>query len=136
MYIGGEGLYTPTFIYEKSDLCVVCSDEANTRVMNVDSSITLQEFIILLSKEPSLQLIKPSIISEINTLYMQKPPSLEQLLKIEGIGSETAPIFIQCLPKFFELLKEININGTLIIQKNMQYKTEKTLRNFIIEIKN
>jgi len=82
MYIGGEGLYTPTFIYEKSDLCVVCSDEANTRVMNVDSSITLQEFIILLSKEPSLQLIKPSIISEINTLYMQKPPSLEQLLRI------------------------------------------------------
>jgi len=82
MYIGGEGLYTPTFIYEKSDLCVVCSDDATTRVMNVDSSITLQEFIILLSKEPNLQLIKPSIISEINTLYMQKPPSLEAMLRI------------------------------------------------------
>ena len=61
MYIGGEGLYTPTFIYEKSDLCVVCSDDATTRVMNVDSSITLQEFIILLSKEPTLRDISLSI---------------------------------------------------------------------------
>jgi len=82
MYIGGEGLYTPTFIYDKSDLCVVCSDAASTRVMNMDSSITLKEFMALLSKEPSLQLMKPSIISETNTLYMQKPPSLEQVLRV------------------------------------------------------
>jgi len=81
MYIGNEGLYTPTFIYDKSDLCIVCSDAASTRTMNIDSSMKLKDFIILLSKEPSLQLIKPSIISEMNTIYMQKPPSLELILR-------------------------------------------------------
>ena len=81
MYMGGEGLYTPTFVYEKSDRCVVCSDEAATRVMTVSSSSTLQEFIAQLSDAPSLQLRKPSLIGEATSLYMQKPPSLEQALR-------------------------------------------------------
>ena len=81
MYMGGDGLYTPTFIYEKSDLCVVFSDDATTRTMHIPAAQTLQEFISMLSTTPSLQLTKPSIIGESTSLYMQKPPSLEQALR-------------------------------------------------------
>lgn len=81
LYIGGEGLYSPTYFYDKSETCVVCCDEAATRTLTVPSTLTLQEFIDKLSETPSLQLKKPSLIGETTSLYMQKPPSLEKALR-------------------------------------------------------
>lgn len=81
LYIGGEGLYSPTYFYDKSETCVVCSDEAATRTIAVSSTSTLQEFIDKLGEMPSLQLKKPSLIGEATSLYMQKPPSLEKALR-------------------------------------------------------
>mmetsp|Transcript_26390 Transcript_26390/g.44040 ORF Transcript_26390/g.44040 Transcript_26390/m.44040 type:complete len:466 (+) Transcript_26390:102-1499(+) len=82
MYMGGEGLYTPTFTYDKCDTCVVCSDQASTRKMTVESNITLQEFMQQLSEDAALQLKKPSLIGESTSLYMQRPPSLEKALRV------------------------------------------------------
>lgn len=82
LYIGGEGLYTPTFVYDRSDKCAVCCDDAAVRSMHVRSSDTLQDFIVKLGETPSLQLKKPSIIGEATSLYMQKPPSLEAALRV------------------------------------------------------
>ena len=81
LYMGSEGLYTPTFVYDRSDKCVVCSEEAATRAMTVPATMTLQEFMDLLSETPSLQLKKPSLIGESTSLYMQQPPALAAALK-------------------------------------------------------
>lgn len=81
MYMGSEGLYTPTFTYDKNELCLVCGDSSVVRKYEVLSTLTLQEFIERLVKDPNLQLQKPSIVAEKTTLYMQKPPSLKEQLK-------------------------------------------------------
>ena len=81
LYIGNEGLYTPTFVYNRSERCVVCSDEAATRSMSIPSTLTLQEFMTKLSETPSLQLKKPSVVAEATSLYMQQPPSLAAALR-------------------------------------------------------
>lgn len=80
MFMGGEGLYTPTFQYEKNEFCPVCSDAAATKPIAVDASMTLQEFIDMIGELPSLQLKKPSIAGEESNLYMQNPPSLRAIL--------------------------------------------------------
>jgi NEDD8-activating enzyme E1 len=81
MYMGGEGLYTPTFVYEKCDSCVVCSDEAAVREKKVSAALTLGDFIAELSADAALQLKRPSLMGQATSLYMQKPPSLEQALR-------------------------------------------------------
>jgi ubiquitin-activating enzyme E1 C len=81
LYIGTEGLYTPTFVYNRSEKCVVCSDEAATRNMTVSAALTLQDFMDLLGEAPSLQLKKPSLIGETTSLYMQQPPALAAALR-------------------------------------------------------
>jgi ubiquitin-activating enzyme E1 C len=82
LYMGTEGLYTPTFVYDRSETCMVCSDAADTRVMTVPASMTLQEFMDKLNETPSLQLKKPSIIGETTSLFMQKPPALAAALRV------------------------------------------------------
>jgi ubiquitin-activating enzyme E1 C len=81
MYMGSEGIYTPTFDYERKDSCIVCCDEVKTRVMNVNGKMLLKEFIQMLCDDVSLQLKKPSLVAENVSLYMPKPPSLEKVLR-------------------------------------------------------
>lgn len=82
MFMGAEGLYSPTFVYERNELCPVCSDAATTRTMKVNAAdVTLKDFLIQLAETPFLQLHKPSVIGETSSLYMQKPPSLEEKLR-------------------------------------------------------
>ena len=82
LYIGGEGLYSPTYFYDKSETCAVCCDDAATRTITFSRDQTLQELIEKLSEMPSLQLKKPSLIGKSTSLYMQKPPSLEKALRV------------------------------------------------------
>ncbi|EKD19210.1 uncharacterized protein L3040_009350 [Drepanopeziza brunnea f. sp. 'multigermtubi'] len=74
MYSGNDSIYTYTFKHEKKDDCPVCGNLA--RGLNVNPNLTLQEFIESLAARPEAQLKKPSIRSEVKTLYMQSPESL------------------------------------------------------------
>lgn len=82
MFMGAEGVYSPTFVYERNELCPVCSDAVSTRTMKVNAlDVTLKDFLVQLAEAPFLQLHKPSVIGETSSLYMQKPPSLEAKLR-------------------------------------------------------
>jgi ubiquitin-activating enzyme E1 C len=82
MYMGSEGLYTPTFTYEKNDMCLACGDHTATRKLETLSTVTLDEFMERLKTDANLQLQKPSIVSENKTLYMQKPEQLRKQLEV------------------------------------------------------
>lgn len=81
MFAGVQGLYTTSFEYGRKDDCIVCSDEASTRAMLVAGATLLKDFMRMLCDDAALQLKKPSIVGETASLYMQKPPSLEQTLR-------------------------------------------------------
>lgn len=78
MYMGNEGLYTNNFVQERRMDCCVCGDEANTKILTVDPTITLQEFMHQLAEEPSLQLKNPTSIQGSTLLYMKTVKSLEE----------------------------------------------------------
>ncbi|GBG62533.1 hypothetical protein CBR_g30851 [Chara braunii] len=80
MYIGTSGLYTHTVSYEKEPDCLVCSPGVP---MEVDSSVTLKEFIELLPKDPRFKdkISRPSISHQTSNLYMQAPPVLEEMTR-------------------------------------------------------
>jgi ubiquitin-activating enzyme E1 C len=77
MYMGSEGIYSPTFEYSRKEECIVCSDTTATRQVSVKGNTLLVEFIEILKKNPNYQLKKPSITTAIKSLYMQAPKSLE-----------------------------------------------------------
>lgn len=81
MYMGKEGCYSHTFEYEKKETCLVCSDQAKTRIVSCDPECLLREFMQRLADDASYQLKKPSISGEHSTLYMQAPPALEAALR-------------------------------------------------------
>lgn len=75
MYMGSEGVYSHTFVYERKDDCPVCT--ASVRKLTLQPTTTLNELIQQL-KEGDLRLLSPSMTTSSQTLYMQKPPSLEK----------------------------------------------------------
>ena len=79
MYMGSQGVYSHTFVYEQKEDCPVCT--ASVRKMAVSKEMTLNQLIQLLCVG-DLRLKAPSITSSSgNTLYMQKPPALERATK-------------------------------------------------------
>ena len=50
-----------------------------------------------------------TIVGAYPSILKRQAPTLQQLLQIEGIGPETAPMFIENLPKFFKLIDAIGI---------------------------
>ena len=50
-----------------------------------------------------------TIVKAYPSILKRQAPTLEQLLQIEGIGRETAPMFLENLPKFFKILDAIGI---------------------------
>ena len=50
-----------------------------------------------------------TIVGAYPSILKRQAPTLQQLLQIEGIGPETAPLFLENLPKFFKLLDAIGI---------------------------
>jgi NAD-dependent DNA ligase len=50
-----------------------------------------------------------AIIKAYPSILKRQTPTLAQLMQIEGIGPETAPLLIKNLPKFFKILDEIGI---------------------------
>eukprot|EP00549_Striatella_unipunctata_P011911 CAMPEP_0118683788 /NCGR_PEP_ID=MMETSP0800-20121206/6252_1 /TAXON_ID=210618 ORGANISM="Striatella unipunctata, Strain CCMP2910" /NCGR_SAMPLE_ID=MMETSP0800 /ASSEMBLY_ACC=CAM_ASM_000638 /LENGTH=433 /DNA_ID=CAMNT_0006580361 /DNA_START=6 /DNA_END=1307 /DNA_ORIENTATION=- len=77
MYMGATGIHSHTFVYERKENCPVSSSAVMK--MNISSTKSLNELIQQL-KDGDLRLKAPSITvgGSGTTLYMQKPPSLEQ----------------------------------------------------------
>jgi ubiquitin-activating enzyme E1 C len=76
MYMGGEGLYTSTFDYERSSECPVC--RSHKRRMEVDPSTTLGELLTSMKTDAALQLTNPSIRKPGVSLYMAAPRALQE----------------------------------------------------------
>ena len=76
MYMGSQGIYSHTFVYERKEDCPVCT--ATTRKITMSKDDTLNQLIQQLC-EGDLRLKAPSMTSGSGkTLYMQKPPALEK----------------------------------------------------------
>jgi len=76
MYMGSEGLYSHTFVYERKQDCPVSSSKVRT--VSVLPTTTLNQLIQqLCDSEGDLRLKAPSMTASKNILYMQKPPALE-----------------------------------------------------------
>jgi ubiquitin-activating enzyme E1 C len=74
--MGSDSVHSHTFVYEAKEDCIVCSNTVQ-KITVPSNQTTLNELIQLL--KDTYQLMKPSIISSSGTtLYMQKPPMLEQ----------------------------------------------------------
>jgi ubiquitin-activating enzyme E1 C len=104
MYMGSTGIYTHTFEYGRRADCLVCSGD-KMKMMEIQRDYTLMNLIDALMEDPELQLRQPSITSATKTLYMQKPPALEQstrsnlaktlseLVEPDEVLSVTDPLF-------------------------------------------
>lgn len=78
MYMGASGVYSHTFVYERKGDCPVCT--STVRKMTMSGNKTLMQLVQEL-KDGDLRLKSPSITTGTKTLYMQKPPALEQATK-------------------------------------------------------
>ena len=78
MYMGTEGVYTHTFVYEQKENCPVCTATIRKVVMSPNASLNM---LIKDLIEGDLRLKKPSITAESTTLYMQAPPALEAMTR-------------------------------------------------------
>jgi NEDD8-activating enzyme E1 len=79
MFMGTEGLYTSTLVYEKKSNCHVCSFDVQT--LELPRNTTVEDLLNTLKGTSSLQLSNPSIRSSGKTLYMTNPPSLLEATK-------------------------------------------------------
>jgi ubiquitin-activating enzyme E1 C len=75
MYMGAEGVYSHTFVYERKEDCPVCT--ASVRRITLSKEATLNQLIQQLCGG-DLRLAAPSMTTSNKTLYMQQPPALEK----------------------------------------------------------
>ncbi|GLU08831.1 hypothetical protein SLE2022_257160 [Rubroshorea leprosula] len=78
-YNGVEGLHTEVTEFVKDKDCLVCGP--GVLVDQLDTSVTLQNFIDVLEEHPKLLLSKASITHRGKNLYMQAPPVLEEMTR-------------------------------------------------------
>jgi len=97
MYMGNEGVYSHTFVYEQKPNCPVCTSAI--RKMDLPPTTLLYELIQKLV-DGDLRLKKPSITSDATTLYMQAPPALEKM---------TSPNLDKPLSELFDSGDELTI---------------------------
>ena len=78
MYMGSDGIYSHTFVYEQKSTCPVCTTSKHH--VTLPSSTTLNALLQQLC-DGEFRLQSPSITSSSKTLYMRKPAALEQATK-------------------------------------------------------
>jgi len=81
MFMGAQGMYSPSFRYGQKDSCPVCAEQAVPRELVMSGASPLSALLLLLARDPALQLARPSLLAESTTLYMQRPPQLELALR-------------------------------------------------------
>ena len=79
MYMGQDGVHSHTFAYEQKPDCPVCTGTVQNITL-ASATMTLNEFIqVHLKDNTAFRLTSPSLVSASGkTLYMPKPPALEQ----------------------------------------------------------
>jgi len=112
MYMGHDGCYSHTFVLDKKEDCIVCSDKREVVDIELSEEKTLQDLLTHLGQAPKLQLKKPSITSAAGIVFLQNPPSLrraheyklpqslKQLVEF-GVFKEGEPLLVTdplCLP--------------------------------------
>jgi len=75
MYMGSEGIYSHTFVYEQKETCPVCT--IHTHQLSLPSTTTLNTLLQQLC-DGEFRLKVPSITSSSKTLYMRSPAVLEK----------------------------------------------------------
>jgi NEDD8-activating enzyme E1 len=109
-YSGNDSIYTHTFAPERQKDCPVCGDDTMARDLTADPSWTLQELMDALAARPEAQLKKPSLTADKKTLYMQRPPSLEEKTRpnlsktLAELGLEDGDIVAVTDPAFATLV--------------------------------
>lgn len=79
MYMGSEGIYSHTFVYEQKENCPVCT--ASTHSLSVTPTTTLNSLLQQLC-DGEFRLKAPSVTSSSTTLYMRKPKALEKATRV------------------------------------------------------
>lgn len=77
-YNGLEGTHIKVTDFVRDKDCLVCGPGT---LIELDSSVTLAQFMELLGEHPQLLLSKPSVTHRGNNLYMQAPPVLEEMTR-------------------------------------------------------
>jgi ubiquitin-activating enzyme E1 C len=79
MYMGSEGIYSHTFVYDQKTTCPVCT--AHTHHISLPSITTLNSLLQQLC-DGEFRLKAPSVTSSGKTLYMRKPVALEKATRV------------------------------------------------------
>ncbi|KAI1006549.1 NEDD8-activating enzyme E1 catalytic subunit [Podosphaera aphanis] len=111
MYSGNDSTYTYTFKHERKEDCPVCGELA--RDLEVDPTLTLQEFLDSLAHRPEAQLKKPSVRTEGKTLYMQHPESLRLL---------TTPNLDKKMQELVSNGEEIGVSDPSLVGVSFRYR--------------
>ncbi|GAB4843445.1 hypothetical protein Ancab_013407 [Ancistrocladus abbreviatus] len=85
-YNGVEGLHIKATEFVRDKDCLVCGPGV---LIELDTSVTLKQFIDLLEEPPRLHLSKASVTHRGKNLYMQAPPVLEEMTH----SNLTQPLF-------------------------------------------
>lgn len=107
MYMGSEGVYGHTFVYDRKEDCPVCT--ATVRKMALGGKTTLNELIQQLCGG-DLRLTSPSLTTPNKTLYMQRPPALEQA---------TRPNLDKAVSNLIQAGEEITVTDPLLQNINL-----------------
>jgi len=104
MYMGSEGVYSHTFVYERKEDCPVCTSKVKT--ITVGPKTTLNELIVeLCDADGDLRLRAPSMTTAGKLLYMQKPPAL---------NASTRPNLDKALSELVEEGEEIAVTDPVL----------------------
>eukprot|EP00536_Pseudo-nitzschia_multiseries_P010903 jgi/Psemu1/204451/e_gw1.350.15.1 len=104
MYMGSEGVYSHTFVYERKEDCPVCTSKVRT--ITVGPKTTLHELIVkLCDADGDLRLGAPSMTAAGKLLYMQKPPAL---------NASTRPNLHKALSELVEEGEEIAVTDPVL----------------------
>ncbi|PKA65020.1 NEDD8-activating enzyme E1 catalytic subunit [Apostasia shenzhenica] len=79
MYNGVKGTHIKVTDFVREKDCIVCGPGT---LIELDISVTLSQFIETLGQHPKLLILKPSVTHRGNNLYMQSPPILEQMTRL------------------------------------------------------
>eukprot|EP00127_Corallochytrium_limacisporum_P007341 Clim_evm28s247 gene=Clim_evmTU28s247 len=78
MYNGSSGVYCFTFEYERNPDCLVCGKEPVVLTVEDFSKTSLEQLLTAMAEHQSLQTKQPSVRCAGKSLYLRKPPMLEQ----------------------------------------------------------
>ncbi|KAH7654828.1 NEDD8-activating enzyme E1 catalytic subunit protein [Dioscorea alata] len=77
-YNGLDGIHIKATDFVREKDCLVCGPGT---LIELETSVTLQQFIESLAEHPKLLISKPSVTYRGNNLYMQAPPILEEMTR-------------------------------------------------------